>query len=181
MTTEQQQTEYPFDTDVLEKGSYVQPETIERAYGVRRSDKNYGLTLMRAGDFVEGRFLDRGEVVTIESHKDGLRILTDEEQVSYNEARDKHHLRGLGRVQRRRLGADRSKIASDELRARHDTNCVRAGMRIQAIRAAERAPLPQPHLTARLTPGRLSDRQDPPPPTEQTDPPRARRRQQRAR
>lgn len=159
-----EQTEYPFDTDVLEKGSCVPPETIERAYGVRRNEKNYGLTLMRASNFVEGRFLDRGEVVTIESHKDGLRILTDEEQVSYNEARDKHHLRGLGRVQRRRLGADRSKIASDELRARHDTNCVRAGMRIQAIRAAERAPLLPPRPTDRLTPGALPDEQlDPKP------------------
>jgi len=144
-------TQYPFDTEQLQKGDTIPPETIEHAYGVKRNDIRYQFALLRAKEFVRRRFLDRGQIVTIAARDSALHILTDEVQAAYNPAEYKAGIRKMRGAHGRMLGADRSQITDPEILATHDRAIEVQGRQLAAIARERHIPPPMP--TPRLTPG----------------------------
>lgn len=151
-------TEYPLATDALAKGSYVPAEDIEAAFGVQRHLARYQLVLMRAAEYIEGRFADRGEVVFVVQEKGGLRVLTDEEAPAYAEKRFREGMRAAGRAHARQLAADRSRM-SDAVRVQHDRALEVHGRMLAAMRREQRKELVAP--TERQTPRALTARKKP--------------------
>lgn len=149
---QEQTTEYPIDTRVLQKGDRVEVATIERAFGVSRDTKDYRLALMRVRAHVELRFADRGEPVTIAESDGDLMILTDAEAATYNDARVWGYVRRAAMALKRQRDVDRSKLDDDQ-RKRHDRALETNGRAIMAA-TRERA-LPAPKPNQRQTPARL--------------------------
>lgn len=129
-----EQSQYPFDTDHLNKGDIVSTETIERAYSVESGTTEFGLVLLRAKSFLIRRFADRGEIITVRADHDTLVIETDETQYPYNRGMFKARLRGAARTHRRMLGADRSKIYDQSILNAHDRALEVQGRQLQAVR-----------------------------------------------
>lgn len=124
--------EYPFDTDELTKGSIVPPDVIESAYGVKRGTDRYAFATLRASEYVERRFADRGQVVTVVIRKDALHILTDEEAVGHNRASFRAGARKMRRANMRQAGSDRA-LMSEATRAEHDRDLEVSGRVLGAM------------------------------------------------
>lgn len=148
--------EYPLATDHLVKGSTVAVEDIERAFGVVRDTKAYGLACMDAASYIERRFLDRGEVVMVRQDRGALRVLLDEEVPAYAAKLVRDGLRRVGRAHVRQSGADRSKM-TDATRERHDRQLEVQGRTLSAITREQRREVKPPPPTPRLTPGLPGD------------------------
>lgn len=142
-------TNYPFDTDQLQKGDLIPIEVIERAYSVVRDTQAYDFAALRAKDYVVRRFAERGEVVTVAQRGGVLNILTDTEQVSYNAARFRQGIFEAQRAQTRMLGADRSKIDPSAIDA-HDRRLEVQGRVLAAVSREVKLFTPTP--TKRATP-----------------------------
>lgn len=140
---------YPFDTDALAKGSDLNPETIEKAYGVSRGEIKFRWILLRARRFVSRSFADRGEVVTVQIVGDGLHICTDDEQFKPNTRSIASGQRKMRRAHGRMVGANRSQMSS-EIRDKHDRAVEVNGRKLAAMKQAGSEILPDP--TQRQTP-----------------------------
>lgn len=143
--------QYPFDTDGLNKGDTIGPETLEHAYGVGRTQTAYRWVLLRARRFVVSAFEERGLVVTVVIRGDSLKICTDDEQYAPNTRSIATGQRKMRRGHGRMIGADRSKM-SPEILAKHDRAVEVNGRKLAAMRAATSPELPA--ATERSTPGR---------------------------
>jgi len=130
-------SEYPIDTESLIKGSRIAVEVIEHAFNVKRGTDEYNLAAMRARQYIERRFRDRGEIVTITQHRHDLIILTDDDMPEHNVAMFKAKIRGAARTHTRMLGGDRSKMSEETLRV-HDRALTVQGAQLSALRKATR-------------------------------------------
>lgn len=142
-------TEYPIETDRLQKGSIVAAEIIERAFSVKRGTDAYQLAAMRAIDHIASRLRERGEIVTVVQRKHDVVILTDTEASEHNASLFQSRIRSAARAHVRQLGVDRSQLDPEKL-AGHDRALETQGRVLSAIRRARRLPQPQP--TRRATP-----------------------------
>lgn len=132
--------EYPLATDDLSKGSVVPTEVIERAFRVQRDTKDFQLALLRASDFIARRFRDRGEVVFVTQERGSLRVLTDEEAVSYGAKLFRQGVRMAAHAHARQSAADRA-LMSEATRAEHDRSLEVQGRMLSAMRKERRAPV----------------------------------------
>lgn len=103
-------TEYPLATDQLIKGSRVERAEICRAFSVEPDTKAFRLALMRARHYIEGRFLDRGEVVTITEDNGSLMILTDAEAAVFNDDAVWRYVKRAARSLVRQRAVDRAQL-----------------------------------------------------------------------
>lgn len=124
--------EYPLDTDSLVKGSHIPAEVIELAFNVRRDTGAYQIAFMRAANYIQRRFLDRGETITITQRRFDLIILTDEEVPAHNERLFRNEIRKAARTHARSSAADRSQM-SEATAKFHDRTLVVQGTTLAAI------------------------------------------------
>ncbi len=143
-------SEYPIDTRELHKGSIIAPEIIERAFGVKRETRAYQLALLRARNYIERRFLDRDEVVTIVTRRDAIVILLDEEASVYNEREFWNDIDAARRKHGRMLGTNRANLSDARIDS-HDRATETQGRVLAAVRQARKEP-PKIGPTPRNTP-----------------------------
>jgi hypothetical protein len=128
-------SEYPLDTESLQKGSVISAATIEHAFNVKRGTDAFQMASMRASKYIQGRFLDRGEVVTLTQRKHDLVILTDDEMPAHNARLFRNDIKKAARAHARMLGGDRSKM-SDATVKLHDRALTVQGAQLAAISRA---------------------------------------------
>ena len=150
MAKEIRAEKYPLDYDMLSKGDYLTPEEVERATDVRRDDhKQYQFSVMRLCKEISQNMEARGDPVTVCSHQDGIKILTDEEASIYNEAEFE---RG-----RRKMVRSHVRLRKVDLMALSDENQVRTlrcmevqSKQLQAMRQSKREALAEARKRAAL-------------------------------
>lgn len=136
--------EYPFETDVLDKGSIVTIQTVEGAYGVKFGTDEYQLAALRASAYIERRFRERGLVVTVVQRKGNVHILTDQEAAEENRRQFDLKLKGAARAHVRNVGVDRGNLPEGD-RAKHDRSLETQGRQLAAMRQAKKLPTPTAH------------------------------------
>jgi hypothetical protein len=113
-------TIYPIDFDSLQKGSIIQPETLEHITGLKRDDIKYGLAVMRFSQTVREELRSRGLDVITCVRRSAIRILQDDEASRYCEHRGEQQYLGIRRtLQNMTHAVDRTAL-DDESATRHD-------------------------------------------------------------
>ena len=128
-------TEYPIDTSVLDKGTYIPPGDVEAAYGRKRSHKHYGLSVLRLRKYIRDRLAERGLHVVTKAENDGIRILEDSASVAYTNSMFRRGLRAAMRAHDDGMRIDQAKLNSAE-RDSLDRNMDRQGRILQAVHKA---------------------------------------------
>jgi hypothetical protein len=144
MIVSSERTEYPINTENLVKGSRVSIREIEEAYGVRFGTDAFQLAALKLTSYLERRFRDRGQIVTVVQRKGDVVILTDAEAATENSRQFDLKVRGAARAHVRGQGVDRSQLNEGD-RAVHDRNLESQGRQLSALRAAKGLPTPSAH------------------------------------
>lgn len=131
---------YPIDTDQLNKGDKIPAEVISQICGFSPSDARFSIESLKLKEYIVSRLSERGEIVTVISDKNNLRILSDEEAVDYNQYRFRRHFGGMVGSHMRMLGIDTAQL-SEAKQKEHERVCLRQGMVICGAREAWKAPL----------------------------------------
>ena len=123
---------FPIDMDALKKGSYIEPDIIERAYGTKREMADHQLSCLKLAKEIERYLRDRGFVWTLKQERGGLRILEDAEASEYNAQLGDKNLRSIVRVHNRQSHVDVGALSDEEAR-HHEHRLLRSSFYVQAI------------------------------------------------
>lgn len=126
---------FPLDFDQLSRGDYLPAEVVEKAILAERSDPNYRIKVLGLRDQIRRHFREvHGDVVTIVSERDGLRILTHSEQSDYAPERERRAVSQIITAQIEAQAVDVSQLVDDDQRKRHDQFLHRIAWRTQQLR-----------------------------------------------
>jgi hypothetical protein len=123
-------TRFPFDYDLLVKGTNIPADECEHVLGISRDSAKYSLAMMNLIEVVQKELTAREMNVTVVSQKCGIRVLTDEEASTYN-AQQCHialarQIRAFGRLRQ----VDSSEF-DDTNKMQHDRHLLVIGRTIQ--------------------------------------------------
>jgi len=121
---------FPLDFNLLRRGDYLTPEQVEDATLTTRSSVDYRVAMLQLRDQILAHFLGLGDVVTVVTEKDGLRILTHAEQAEYAPTREQRAVRQLLISHAEGKAVDVSQL-TDEQRERHNRWLLRNAWRLQ--------------------------------------------------
>ncbi len=133
---------YPLDFDLLQRGSYLAPEEVERAVSRERSDPGYRLAQMGLAAEIRRYFQGKGDWATVVCDGAGLRVLTHPEQAAHAPARERRAVHQLLIAQVEGRAVDQQQLG-DEQRERHKRWKLLSDFRLQQYRKT-----PPPELTA---------------------------------
>ncbi len=129
---------HPIDFDALEKGSYISPETVTHAMGVKPDDyRNYRFAIMSLKAQIEHALADRGHAWTVKCERDGLRVLRDPEAATHNRARFDQGQRVTVKAHILNLAVDQENL-TDEERIEHERSLRIQGAKLLAQTEAGR-------------------------------------------
>lgn len=138
----QDPSRWPLDFERLARGSFIPPEKVESATMKERTSPTYWCAVLRLRSQIQDWFREhRGDIVTVVSQGDGLKILTHEEQAVYSRRREMHGMRQILTAQVEGRSVDLDQLADDH-RAKHEAWLSRNAFRIQQMRKR-----PPPRLT----------------------------------
>lgn len=123
---------YPMDFGSLRRGDYLPPERVEAIVDARRTAPDYRLRLLDLRAMVEIHFRSIGDLATVITDQEGLRILTHEEQSRHAPKRARRHMRGMGKAAQEFAGVDVAQL-SVEQRQIHDEAQRRHSWRLQQM------------------------------------------------
>ena len=121
---------FPLDFDKLRRGDFLTPEQVEAATLKRRSDPQFWAAALQLRAMILAHFRARGDLVTVTSDGDGLRILTHAEQAEYAPQREERAVRQLVLSHAEGKAVDVAQL-SDEQRHRHERWMLRNAFRVQ--------------------------------------------------
>ena len=105
---------YPVDFDTINKGTVIDPDTIEGIYGIKRTDAAYSLKAMRLAKKIEEELENRGLYVTACVADNAVCVLTDSEASEYNYASAMTRFRGMVRAHSKLSTVDTSEFEPKE-------------------------------------------------------------------
>lgn len=123
---------FPLDFEQLKRGDYLNPELVEAAAQCSRFDKAFRLKVLRLREMIRAHFLAKGDLVTVVSERDGLRILTHSEQADYAPEREERAISQMLLARAEGIAVDLQQL-SDEQRQRHERWNQRIGWRTQQL------------------------------------------------
>lgn len=144
-------TEYPINTEDLDKGSRISAATIEHGYSVKRGTDEYRLAMLRAKAFIVHRLAERDLFVVAKFDGHDIIILTDNEAAPYTDDEFKRGVRKMGRSLAQQASVNRANL-TDDVRTRHDRAMVVNGAGYAAIKSARRKAAIAPKARDRMTP-----------------------------
>lgn len=121
---------FPLDFDKLQRGDFLTPEQVEAATLKPRTDPQFWAASLQLRSLILAHFRGRGDLVTIISEGDGLRILTHSEQAEYAPMREERAVRQLVLSHAEGKAVDVAQL-SDEQRQRHERWMLRNAFRVQ--------------------------------------------------
>lgn len=116
---------FPLDFQALKRGDYLTPAQVEDATLTPRDNRHFRTAMLQLRDEIMAFFLGRGEIVTVVTEQDGLRILTHAEQAEHAPARARKAAQQMLMAHAESQAVDVRQLTDDE-RQRHE----RAAMRI---------------------------------------------------
>lgn len=126
---------FPLDFDQLHRGDYLPPEVVEKAVLTDRGDANYRIKVLGLREQMRRHFREvHGDVVTIVSERDGLRILTHSEQSDYAPERERRAISQIITAQIEARAVDVTQLVDDDQRKRHDAFLHKIAWRTQQLR-----------------------------------------------
>jgi len=129
-------TRYPIDPDKVEKGMVITADEIEKALGVKRTEKDYPLRLLAFGKWLEMQKYNKGEPVRTKIEGDSVRVLVDNEASAYAERRFGQHIKGCLR-EFQHLSMVNTKALTDPERREHQRRIEKTGKFTQALLGAK--------------------------------------------
>lgn len=127
-------TPYPIDMAALERGSVIPPDDIEGAYGVNRTHRDYGMSMLRMRTEVYQYFMrERADCVTICNQGDALRLLTHQEQAEYVPRAQARAIRSFAKRHREDLAIDEEQLTPEE-RERRRVRLLKSSWLLQQSR-----------------------------------------------
>jgi hypothetical protein len=121
---------FPLDFDKLQRGGFLTPEQVEAATLKQRTDPQFWAASLQLRSLILAHFRGRGDLVTVISEGDGLRILTHSEQAEYAPMREERAVRQLVLSHAEGKAVDVAQL-SDEQRQRHERWMLRNAFRVQ--------------------------------------------------
>jgi len=121
---------FPLDFDKLQRGDYLTPEQVEAATLKPRTDPQFWAAALQLRSMILAHFRARGDLVTVISEGDGLRILTHAEQAEYAPQREERAVRQLVLSHAEGKAVDVAQL-SDDQRQRHERWMLRNAFRVQ--------------------------------------------------
>lgn len=122
---------YPLDFDALQKGQYIDCETLTHIFGVQPGTSLFSLETMKLKQRIE---CERADLIA-RGEGQGLRILTDEEAGPYLHSRMASHVRGLAKTSQKRSRIDPNELDEDQRRVHESENRIAASVAIAARQA----------------------------------------------
>jgi len=129
--------ELTIDVRSLNKGDFLDPDTIEKVVGHKADTPQYGLSCMGLKVSIERDSIGIGTPFIVKHEKAGLRILTDDEAVDYLEGRHNSHVMGIKRVYAKLNRVDVGKLTGEQEKA-YERRMLIQGRTVQAIDNAYR-------------------------------------------
>ena len=127
---------FPLDFDTLKRGDFLAPEEVEAATLTKRTEDHYWRKVLRLKAEIMDHFqAKRGEVVTVVSRGDGLRILTHAEQAEHAPIREERAIKQLVRSHAEGAAVDLSQLDTEQ-KQRHERWLLRNAFRVQQAEAA---------------------------------------------
>lgn len=126
-------TPYPMDFDVLEKGSVISAEEVERITGLTRAESAHGMAIMRLSGLIQQRLADRELFVITKQSKGAIHVLEDPDASAHAFAEANRHMRGYHRNARRLGTIDVSRLSDIEKRD-HENRVMIAARVSRAMR-----------------------------------------------
>lgn len=123
---------YPMDFGTLKRGDYLPPERVEVIVGMRRTAPDYRLELLALCQSAELHFRSIGDIATVVTDQDGMRILTHEEQSRNAPKRARRHTRGMVKAAQEFAGVDVAQLSAEQ-RQIHDEAQRRHSWRLQQM------------------------------------------------
>lgn len=123
---------FPLDFDALNRGDYLSAEAVEKATLARRSDDGFWHKVLRLKEMIRDHFESRGEIVTVRSEGDGLRILVHTEQAEYAQDRERRAIKQVLISRKEAQGVDVLQLG-DEQRERFERWKHRNAFRTQQM------------------------------------------------
>jgi hypothetical protein len=123
---------FPLDFQALKRGDYLTPQQVEQATLTPRDHRNYRVEMRQLRDQIMAQFLTRGEVVTVITENDGLRILTHAEQSEHAPTREQRAVRQMLIARAEGAAVDLQQLTDDQ-RQRHERWEQRSSWRLQQV------------------------------------------------
>lgn len=123
---------FPLDFQALKRGDYLTPAQVEDATLTPRHSSQYRVAMLQLRDEIRAYFLGRGEVVTVITEQDGLRILTHAEQAEHAPARARKAVQQLLISHAEGKAVDVQQLTDDE-RLRHERSVMRSSWQLQQL------------------------------------------------
>lgn len=122
---------FPVDFDQLRRGDYLPPEAVEKATLTDRSHPHFWAASLRLRDEIRAHFHHQhGDLVTVVSERDGLRILTHQQQAEHAPQREAKAIRQLLLSHAEGKAVDLRQLG-DEQRQKHERWMLRNAFRLQ--------------------------------------------------
>lgn len=137
MTTEQ----YPLDVKQLTKGQTIEAHEVSRMLGVKLDDVNaYRIAMLQLRGWIEQTTAELGIHLHLQCRRDDLYVLTDIEDVDYQDRQHHNGMRKMGRSFKKTLEIDIAALPPKVERKLID-NQRKQAWRIAALRGAVRKAL----------------------------------------
>jgi hypothetical protein len=119
---------HPVDFDALERGTWIEVSTIEKAYRVRRGTDEYQRAVLQLRDLIE-----RNTGILSREDKHRIRLMTDSEALRWNWDQHRCAARKMRRAARRTVLVRHDKLSEPDRRLAEFQETV---ITAQAIRVA---------------------------------------------
>ena len=126
-------TPYPMDFDVLEKGSVISAEDVERITGFTRAESAHGMAIMRLCTLIQDRLAERDLFVITKQSKGAIHVLDDPDASAHAFGEANRHMRGYHRNTRRLGTVDVSRLSETQKRD-HENRIMIAARVSRAMR-----------------------------------------------
>jgi hypothetical protein len=127
---------FPLDFQALRRGDYLTPEQVEDATLTPRHSRLFRPAMLQLRDEIMAYFRSIGQVVTVTTEHDGLRILTHAEQAQHAPTRARKAVEQMMTALAESKAVDVQQL-TDEDRLRHERSLLRLGWQNQQLTKAQ--------------------------------------------
>ena len=131
---------YPIDTDGLSKGSVIPSQEIASICHHTPGTDAYALFCLKLREYIQARFAERNEIITVVGERNALRILTDAEASEYNRDQFKRRSKQMVGIHVRACGVDVTALNEDQQKD-HEHTIMRQATVLSHMREGWKAKL----------------------------------------
>jgi hypothetical protein len=129
------------DANLVEPGTYIDPEALEEAIGENRHSSTYSFEVLRLREKLESDLEADGRALMTKGEGHGIRVMTPDEATEYADRRFWLSLRVARKVHQRCAAVVQVATLSPDVKDRHERQADARVRVLQSIEGATKQPL----------------------------------------